>query len=436
MSAEKEQVKVLKGKRLIDGNGGEPVQNAVMVIEGQRIKEVGSEGKVTVPAGAEVIDMGDCTLMPGLIDCHMHPPHSKARFFRNMRVASYEVFPQLQELYALFHVQFCLEHGFTSLRDGANADMYGECSTPMMVAVREAINNGLFAGPRILVGGLTVHTNSHLAHPSSYVRVSPDLTADGPWEMRKLARRQLRMQADFIKTCASGGGGTAGEEPDVVNMTQEELDAVADEAHAFGKQCVCHCFTPLSQKKAVRAGVDTIEHCVFTDDEAVAMMKEANKPLIPTLAHRTDREIAEWRDAGMPEFTTNKLKRIQPYCWETFKKIHKAGIKIAMGTDAGLDSGLYEIEIYVSLGMTPMEALQTATKNAAEAIWLGNDTGTLDVGKYADVIAINGDPLQNIKVFQDRNNTMLVMKEGTVHIDKRKGHEKSVIQNWNWKIID
>ncbi|MFC1937921.1 amidohydrolase family protein, partial [Chloroflexota bacterium] len=417
-------------------NGGEPIQSAVMVIEGQRIKEVGSEGKISVPAGAEVVDMGECTLLPGLIDSHMHLPFVKGLFFKNMTVAMHELPPQLRELYALVHAQICFESGITTLRDCGMRSMYGEAYTPEMVAIRDAINTGLFGGPRILVGGMAIITNSHLATPSSYVRVSPELTADGPWELRKLVRRQLRMQADFIKTCASGGGHTHGEPPDVRNMTQEELDAIVDEAHAFGKQCECHCFTPTSQKMAVRAGVDTIDHCVFTDDEALAMMKQANSVMIPTLANRTDRDIEQWRLGGGSEFIIQKLKRIQPYCFETFERVYKAGIKIAAGTDAGLDAITYEVELYVNHGMGPMEAIQTATKNAAEAIWLGDDTGTLDVGKYADVIAVNGDPLQDIKLFQDRQNIRMVMKEGTVYVDKRKGHEKSVIQNWNWKIVD
>ncbi|MFC1937923.1 amidohydrolase family protein [Chloroflexota bacterium] len=434
MSAEKDQVKVLKGKRLIDGNGGEPIQNAVMVIEGERIKEVGSEVKVSVPAGAEVIDMGDCTLMPGLIDCLTINPSQRREFFKNRRAANYEVPPQLMELHGLISCQIRFESGLTTLSDcRTHGSMYCEPYTAEMVAVRDAINNGLFAGPRLLVAGMVSVTNGHQAWPRSYVRVPPDVTADGPWELRKLVRRELRKQCDFIKTSAGGGIGSQDSGPDIRDMTQEELDAIADECHAFGKQCNCHCQTPETQKMAVRAGADVIYHIVFTDDEAIAMIKEANIAIIPTLAHRADKEIED----EVSEFIASKRRRFQAVCFENFKKIHQAGVRIAMGTASyGLNDGSYEVELYVNHGMTHMEAIQTATKNAAEAIWLGNDTGTLDVGKYADVIAVNGDPLVDIKLFQNRDNIRMVMKEGTVHIDKRKGHEKSVIQNWNWKIVD
>ncbi|MFC1937704.1 amidohydrolase family protein, partial [Chloroflexota bacterium] len=197
----------------------------------------------------------------------------------------------------------------------------------------------------------------------------------------------------------------------------------------------CHCHNPESEKMAVKAGFDVIEHCVFTDDEAIAMIRGANKIVTTTLAHRTDEAIEEAIRGGATEFMIAKQRRIQPFCYETFRRMHEAGIRIAMGTDMGLDQGTHEIELFTKLGMTNMEALVAATKVAAEACSLGNETGTLDVGKYADIVAVNGDPLQDIRAYQDRENIRMVMKEGRVNIDKRKGHEKSVIQNWNWKIV-
>ncbi|MFC1937943.1 amidohydrolase family protein, partial [Chloroflexota bacterium] len=412
---------------------GEPIQNAVIVIEGERIKEVGSEGKVSVPAGAEVIDMGECTLTPGLIDAHMQA--SIRRFCRNQSTARFLVPPQLQEFYALLHFQICFESGITMVRECGTRTMYGVASTAENVGIRNAINIGLVPGPRVLVGGFCLPTNSHLSEPYSYFQVSPELTADGADEMRKLARRQLRMQADFLKACASGGGGTDKDSPEEINGTVEELTVIAEEAHRSGRYCACHCHNAEAEKMAVRAGFDTIEHCVFTDDEAIAMIRDANKLVTPTLAHRTDEAIEEAARGGATEFTIAKQRRIQSFCYETFRKMHEAGVRLAMGTDVGVDAGTHEIELYVKLGMTPMEALQSATKVAAEACWLGNETGTLDVGKYADIVAVNGDPLQDIKVYQDRENIRLVMKEGMVYIDKRPGHERYVIHNWNWKVV-
>lgn len=192
---------------------------------------------------------------------------------------------------------------------------------------------------------------------------------------------------------------------------------------------------------AVRAGVDTIEHMVFTDDEAIAMMKGENKPVTPTLLHRSDRAIAVRSKFGTSEFTLNKMRSLQPHTKETFQRCHQAGIKIAMGTDMGLDpemgSNAQELEIYVNYGMTPMEAIQTATKNTAEAIRLDKVTGTLEKGKFADIIAVEGDPLKDIRVLQEKQKIKIVMKEGKIGVDRRPGHEKSVIHDvqWAWKPI-
>lgn len=439
-------VKVLKGAALIDGKGKDVLKNPVVVIEGSRIKEIGKEGQIKVPAEAALIEMNDYTLMPGMMDIHIHPAAYNISTFLNYRVSMLEVTPQLQLLYTLLHVQMCFEMGFTTLRchpwHNPWATNYGIHNTAELVAIRDAIKTGIFAGPRLITGGKAINTNSHLELmvPSAAIR-PPGSTADGPYELRKMVRNNLRIGCDFIKTCASGGGGTDKEEPEIRNLTQEELDAVVDEAHAYHKHCSCHCFTPLSQKMAVRAGVDTIEHCVFTDDDAIAAMREGNKILVPTLAHRSDRAIEVRRRQGAPEFVVQKMMRIQPHTKETFQKLYKAGIRMALGTDTTVDpemaTNAYELEIYVNYGMTPLEAIQTATKNAAEAIWLDKDTGTLEEGKFADILAIDGDPLKDIRILQDKQKIKMVMKEGTIFVDRRAGHEKYVIsdEKWNWKRI-
>jgi imidazolonepropionase-like amidohydrolase len=222
-------------------------------------------------------------------------------------------------------------------------------------------------------------------------------------------------------------------------MTQEELDAVVDEAHALDKHCACHCFTPTAQKMAIKAGADTIDHCVFTDDEAIEMLVSEKKFIVPTLLHRSDRALEVRRRIGTSEFTLRKMKMLQQHTKETFQRYIKAGVRIAMGTDMALDpemgANAQELEIYVDYGMTPMEAIQTATKNTAEAIWLGKVTGTLEPGKYADIIAIDGDPLKDIRILQDKEKIKIVMKEGTIFVDRRPGHRKLVIHDeaWGWK---
>ncbi len=428
----------IKGARLIDANGN-VFKDAVVLIEGSRIKQVGTASQLPLPQGAEVIDMGSCTLMPGLIDCHMHIEAFNVLTTNNYRVATFEVTPQLQMLQSLLNAQLCMEMGLTTLRT-LGWISYAGVLTPETIAVRDAIDHGFVPGPRLKVGGWATITGGHLdlILASNAPRRASDY-GDGPWELRKKVRENCRMHVDVIKTCASGGGGTDKEAPDIRNMSPEELNAIVEEAHYFDKPVSCHCFTPAAQKMAVRAGVDTVEHAVFTDDEAIAMLKAENKPVIPTLAHRTDRAIEIRRRSGTSEFTLAKMKSLQPYTKETFQRLHQAGIKIAMGTDTQLDpemgSQAIELEVYVDYGMTPMEAIQTATKNAAEALWMGKDLGTLEAGKLADIIAIDADPLADIKVLQERDNIKMVMKEGRVYVDKRPGHEKHVIhdQSYGWK---
>jgi imidazolonepropionase-like amidohydrolase len=245
-----------------------------------------------------------------------------------------------------------------------------------------------------------------------------------------------------IKTCASGGGGTDKEEPDIRNMTQEELDAIVDEAHALHKTAAVHCFTTQAQRMALKAGADTIEHMVFNDDETIDLIAEANVPVTPTLAHRTDHAIQLRREHGTAEFVLRKMKYLQPFCFETFQKMYRAGVHIAMGTDMGFEpdmgSNAAELEIYVNLGMKPMDAIMTATRNAAQAIKRGHDLGTIESGKLADIIAVDGDPVKNITCLQKKQNIQLVMKEGRVYADRRPGMSKSVVnvKTGDWKIVD
>jgi imidazolonepropionase-like amidohydrolase len=438
----KEKTTVIKGSILIDGNGGDALKKPVVIVEKKRIKEIGTEGAVNIPADASVLDLSEYILMPGLMDIHLHCSSHNVLTFKNYRVAQLEVTPPLQMLYTLLHQQIMFEMGFTTLRDHPWPNAYGGHNSAELVALRDAIEAGIFAGPRLIVGGYATMTGSHLdlIVPRG-CRREPDATADGPWELRKLARQQLRIGVDFIKTCASGGGGTDKEAPDVRNMTQEELDAIVDEAHALDKHCACHCFTPTAQKMALKAGADTIDHCVFTDDEAIEMLVSEKKPIVPTLMHRSDRAIEVRRRIGTSEFTLNKMKSLQPHTKETFQRFIKAGVTIAMGTDTQLDpemgSNAGELEIYVDYGMTPMQAIQTATKNTAEAIRLGKDTGTLEAGKYADIIAIDGNPLKDIRILQEKQKIKIVMKEGKIYVDRRPGHEKHVIhdQDWAWRRI-
>jgi len=427
---------------LIDGRGGRPVKDAVVLIQGNRVTKVGEQGKVKPPHGAEVIDCSGYTVMPGMMDLHIHTAMYNCMTFHNHRVAQFETMPHLQQMYALFHAQNCFDMGFTTLRDLGMNGPYGLLVNEMC-AVRDAINAGIVEGPRMLIAGFTTMTGSHLEliQPRAMYRWGFN-TADGPWELRKLARKNMLAGCDVIKTCASGGGGTDKEEPDIRNMTQEELDAVVDEAHALHKHAAVHCFTTSAQRMALRAGADTIEHMVFHDDETIELIRKSGTPVTPTLAHRTDHAIQLRREHGTADFVLRKMKYLQPYCFETFQKMYKAGVKIAMGTDMGFEpdmgSNAAELEIYVKLGMKPMDAILTATRNAAQALKQEKDLGTIEAGKLADVIAVDGDPLKNIRCLQEKKNIRIVMKEGRIYADRRPGKSKSVVnvKPGDWKIID
>ncbi len=435
-------LKVVTGGTLIDGRGGKPVKDPVILLEGRRVKKVGTKQTLKAPRGAEIIDCGRDTLMPGLMDIHLHTMMFNCLTFHNYRVAQWEITPELQQMYGLFHAQLCFDMGFTTLRDlGLNSGR--GLLTAHLCAIRDSINAGVIEGPRMFIGGFTTITGSHLdlIQPRAAQRYGFQ-TADGPWELRKLARTNLLAGCDIVKTCATGGGGTDKEEPDIRNMTQEEINAIVDEAHAFHKVAAVHCFTPSGQRMALEAGADTIEHMVFHEDETIDMIAEAGVWMTPTLLHRTDRAIETRKDQGTSQFVLNKMKALQPYCWETFQKMYKGGVNIAMGTDMGFDpemgTNARELGVYVDLGMKPMDAIKSATSNAAKALKMDHELGTVEAGKLADIIAVNGDPLKNIACLTEKRNIRLVMKEGRVYADRRPGHNKNVVsvKPGDWKIID
>ncbi|OGA21536.1 MAG: hypothetical protein A3I02_13400 [Betaproteobacteria bacterium RIFCSPLOWO2_02_FULL_67_26] len=432
----------IRGRSLIDGRQRAATANPVILVEGRRIKAVGAAGDIAIPDGSSIVDAGACTLMPGLIDMHVHVAAFNCLTFQNYRVATFEVSPQLQMFYCLYHAQLCFEMGFTTLRDMGRGTPYG-AYTAELCALRDAINAGVVPGPRLIVSGRTMITGSHfdlLTLPRAAKR-EPGFTADGPYALRSLAREHLRTGCDVIKTCVSGGMA-ARSEYDVRNMTQEELNAVVDEAHAFRKPAAAHCFTPDGQRMCVEAGVDTIEHMVFTDDDAIARIRDSGRYVVPTLLHRSDAAIERRREHGASESLVRRMKEIQPSCFETFQRMRSAGIRIAMGTDMTIDPEMgqnaKELEIYVRLGMSAMEAITSATRNAADALGMLRELGTLEAGKLADVIAVDGDPSQDIRVLQDRARIKLIMKEGEIYVDKLSREPKYVIhpQPAERKIID
>ncbi len=423
-------LKVIKAGWLIDGVQDEALKDALLVINGKKIELVAKSGEYKIPENAEVIDASNCTVMPGLFDCHLHLSTINACSFSNYRIGIFEVTPQLQQFYTLYHAHRCFEMGFTTLRDMGRESPYGHL-TAEICAVRDSIDLGLVPGPRVIACGRVVTTGSH--HDMNIPRAAPRVqgaTVTGPWAVRERVREYIRLGADVIKACVSGGSH-AHDDPDSRNITMEELEAIVDEAHAFKKPVAAHCWTPQAHRMCLDADVDTIEHMVFVDDETIELIKAAGKPVTPTLIHRSDHAIEVRRQIGTAPSILKKLKQVQPYCYEAFKKMHKAGVHIFMGTDTTMDPHMgenaMELELYVEHGMTSMEAIQTSTIRAAEAVGLSKTLGSLEAGKLADVVAVEGDVLADITNLQHKEKIRLVTKEGGIFVDTISSEHKYVI---------
>jgi len=265
------------------------------------------------------------------------------------------------------------------------------------------------------------------------------ISANGPVNSPETARAAVqeyaRRGANWIKlhtdagacngpriTLKADGTMTTTRNPD---YTLDIVKAVVDEAHALHKHAAVHCFTTSAQRMAMKAGADTIEHMVFHDDETIELIRKSGTPLTPTLAHRTDHAIELRREHGTADFVLRKMKYLQPFCFETFQKMYKAGVKIAMGTDMGFEpdmgSNASELEIYVKLGMKPMDAILTTTRNAAQALKQEKDLGTIEAGKLADLVLVRGNPLSRIALLQDRKRIVGVMQAGKFAAGPLKG---------------
>jgi imidazolonepropionase-like amidohydrolase len=386
---------VLTGAALIDGSGVEPVRGRAVVVESGRISRIVDAARA--PRGRS-IDLSGCTLLPGLINCHVHlcfgGEPDPVRAVRDEPHA-------LTAIKALRRARESLEAGVTTLRDLGGRD-YVE------LAVRRAIAEGIFPGPRILGAGRPVCMTGGHGHWVGR-------EADGPDDVRKAVREQLKAGADVIKLIATGGVMTPGVEPGSPQLTLEEMRAAVAEAVKAGRRTAAHAQGSTGIADAVEAGITTIEHGVFLTDEIIAAMKRRGVFLVPTLAAPAAIS-AGGLAAGIPDYMVRKSDAVVAAHVASFRRAHEAGVRIAAGADSGTPlnfhgSLLPELELMVEHGMTPLGALHSATSVAADALGLGGETGRIAEGYAADLLAVAGQPAERIGALSD---VRLVLARGAI----------------------
>jgi imidazolonepropionase-like amidohydrolase len=403
-------MKVLKGGTLIDGTGQAPVRNATIVLNDDRIGSVAAGG--APPPGAEVIDVTGLTVLPGLIDGHDHlASHSyelahrwgldepaSTRALRTGRV-----------------IERTLAMGYTAVRDAGGLD----------AGFRRAVEEGLVRGPRLYtavaiispIGGIGDRVS-----PSGHECVLdadpalPSGVAHGVADVRNVVRRMVRAGADVIK-CATTGGASSrpGHGPRDAAFDADEMRALVDESHALGRKVMCHAIGGPGLRRALEAGVDSIEHGCYLDEDPdlIAMMAERGITLVPTLT------VYEYHRESRAAHVRERARALYAHHLETIQRALAAGVRIVAGTDAGGHGhpvNAVELQHLVAAGLTPMQALRSATGWAAECLGLEDEIGTVAPGKRADLVAVAGDPLADVKLLQDPASIRLVLKDGVVEV--------------------
>jgi imidazolonepropionase-like amidohydrolase len=409
---------VLKAARIFDGKGDALVTPGVVVVTGGRIVGVGSSA--SVPAGAEVIDFGDATLLPGFIDAHTHLTFAYSEDYNKQELDNLRETVAEQALDASVNARVTLMAGITTVRDVGSRDF-------LDVGLRNAIAKGDVLGPRMLV---TVHalgaTGGHcdaqdgfraglFGHESGPL----DGVINGPEQARWAVRLDHKYGADMIKVCASGGVLSPTDDVDTPQLTQEELNAIVDEAHALRRKTAAHAHGAEAAKRAIRAGIDSIEHGSFLDDEALDMMKQRGTYLVPTLMAVQGLQEKFDRGVYIPPAIAVKAHAAITSLRATFQRALAKQIKIGLGTDAGVyphGRNTEEFHQMVDLGMKPAAALRAGTSADAELLGIHDKAGSLEAGKFADVVAVPGDPLQNIRVTE---HVFFVMKEGVIYKNEK-----------------
>jgi imidazolonepropionase-like amidohydrolase len=404
-------VLALKAARLFDGRSDHWVGNGVVVVAGGKIQAAGAG--VAIPAGAQVVDLGDVTLMPGLIDCHTHLSFESSDDFNRDTVNGLRRSVAETAIRATANARRTLMAGFTTVRDVGSAEFID-------VGLRNAIRDGVIPGPRMLVAVHMLGARGGHADGGgfAYRRVGEEPgiergIASGPDQFRDAVRFAVKYGADVIKVGATGGVLSLSDEVDTPQVTQAELDAIVDEAHRLHKRAAAHAHGVTGAKEAIRAGIDSIEHGSFLDEEGLRMMKERGTYLVPTLLAG---EYASGRVVPRhypPEIMAKAAAAVAQRS-AMFRRALAIGVKIAFGTDSAVSPhGLNakEFALLVDHGMTPAAALRTAMGAAADLLGLAAQIGTLEQGKQADLVAVPGDPLADVKAME---RVSFVMQGGRI----------------------
>jgi imidazolonepropionase-like amidohydrolase len=386
--------------RVIVGDG-RILERATVLVEDEKIVKI-AQNSMNIPKDTQKIPLEGQTLLPGFIDAHIHicmdgSPDPVA--------ASLSESPTITTLKAAQSARRTLMAGVTTVRDMGAKD-------GIDFGLRQAINSGLIPGPRMLISGrLICMTGGH--------GWQIGLEANGPDEVRKAAREQIKAGADIVKLMATGGVLTPAVEPGSEQFTEEELRAGVEEAHKAGKKTATHAMGTRGILNALKAGIDSIEHGVYLDDETVSIMVKRKTPLIPTISALYNIE-SKGIEAGIPEYAVQKTLKVKPFHLESIRMAREAGVPVAMGTDAGTPFNMHggnlsEIKLLVDYGgFSPMGAIEAGTRIAARVLGLEKELGTVAEGKVADLVMVEGNPLDNMDVLLNQESIWLVMQGGKI----------------------
>jgi imidazolonepropionase-like amidohydrolase len=411
------KVSYILAGRLFDATGDNLRENVVIVVEDERIKSVASAADLKIPPGAKVIDLSQATVLPGLIDCHTH---LGSRADRYNEIYNFKDTPFSHAFAAVGNARKTLEAGFTSVRD-VGSDPF------LAVDLRNSINEGLLVGPRVVASGPAIsitggHGDLNNFSPQTRVMMFPEerdfALADNVDQIRHVIRAQEKYGVDVIKILATGGVLSKGDSPGSPQFTFEELKAAAETAHMGGRKIAAHAHGTEGIKNAILAGIDSIEHGSLIDDEGIRLAKEHGTYLVMDI-YNDDYILNEAPKWGLPTENLDKERMVGRLQRENFRKAVQAGVKMAFGTDAGVyphGDNARQFFYMVKFGMTPAQAIRAATSSAADLIGRAQSVGTIEAGKYADIIAVNADPLADVRALE---HVDFVMKGGVIYKDTR-----------------